>query len=45
MTEVEELELIRKLTLERFPAPSHISTFELVQRYYDYLDSDETEVN
>ena len=45
MTKAEELELIRKITLERFPAPSHISTFELVQQYYDYLDSDDTEAN
>lgn len=46
MSETEELELIRKITLERFPyaPPSHLSTFELVQRYFDYLDNDnETE--
>lgn len=45
MPESEELQLIRKITLERFSAPAHISTFELVQRYYDYLDDNETEVN
>lgn len=41
MTEAEELKLIRKITLERFttPPPSRISTFEIVQRYYDYLDN------
>lgn len=42
MSEAEELELIRKITLERLPSapPSHLSIFELVQRYFDYLDND-----